>query len=65
MNIDYIFDLPEQTGLEIEHAECELVDRGIQQAATYPLFRFPYTHFGNENSKIAMPSLPCSSEGGF
>lgn len=51
VNIDYIFDLPGQTGLEIEQAGREMVDLGIQQAATYPLFRFPYTLFGKEISE--------------
>ncbi len=51
VNIDYIFDLPGQTELEVEQAGREMVNLGIQQAATYPLFRFPYTRFGEENSK--------------
>jgi oxygen-independent coproporphyrinogen-3 oxidase len=51
VNIDYMFDLPGQTALEIEQAGCEMVDLGIQQVATYPLFRFPYTRMGREVHK--------------
>ena len=49
VNIDFIFDLPGQTELEVEQAGLEMVNLGIQQAATYPLFRFPDTRFGREN----------------
>jgi oxygen-independent coproporphyrinogen-3 oxidase len=48
VNIDYIFDLPEQTPSEIEQASKDLVNLGIHQAATYPLFKFPYTRLGKE-----------------
>ena len=48
VNIDYIFDLPGQTELEVEQAGHEMVDLGIQQVATYPFFRFPYTRLGKE-----------------
>ncbi|MBC8321879.1 MAG: radical SAM protein [Bacteroidetes bacterium] len=48
VNIDYMFDLPGQTELEVEQAGREMVDLGIQQVATYPLFRFPYTRLGRE-----------------
>jgi len=48
LNIDYIFDLPGQTIAEVEQATYEMIKLGIDQAATYPLFRFPYTRFGKE-----------------
>lgn len=48
LNIDYIFDLPGQTITEVEQATYDMVKLGINQAATYPLFRFPYTRFGRE-----------------
>lgn len=48
VNIDFIFDLPEQTALEVEQTAYEMVNLGIHQAATYPLFKFPYTGFGRE-----------------
>jgi len=48
LNIDYIFDLPGQTIPKVEEAIKDLVSFGINQAATYPLFRFPYTQFGRE-----------------
>jgi oxygen-independent coproporphyrinogen-3 oxidase len=50
INIDYIFDLPGQTESEIEQAGREIVKMGVHQAATYPLFRFPYTRLGRELS---------------
>lgn len=46
VNIDFMFDLPGQTAAEIEEAGREMVSLGIQQAATYPLFRFHYTRMG-------------------
>ncbi len=48
LNIDYIFDLPGQTIAEVEQATYDMVNLGIGQAATYPLFRFPYTRMGRE-----------------
>ena len=51
VNIDYMFDLPSQTELEVEQAGREMVDLGVHQVATYPLFRFPYTRFGREIHK--------------
>ncbi len=46
VNVDFIFALPGQSYQEIEQAGHGLVNMGIQQAATYPLFRFPYTKMG-------------------
>jgi oxygen-independent coproporphyrinogen-3 oxidase len=51
VNIDYIFDLPGQTAFEIEKAGIEMVGMGVDQVATYPLFRFPYTRFGKNSHK--------------
>jgi coproporphyrinogen III oxidase-like Fe-S oxidoreductase len=51
INIDYIFDLPGQTEAEVEQAGYAMVKMGIHQAATYPLFRFPYTRLGREFSE--------------
>ncbi|MBN1791506.1 MAG: radical SAM protein [Bacteroidales bacterium] len=51
INIDYIFDLPGQTEAEVEQAGHDMVKMGIHQAATYPLFRFPYTRLGREFPK--------------
>lgn len=48
VNIDYIFDLPGQTESEVEQAAHGMVGLGIQQVATYPLFRFPYTRMGRK-----------------
>ena len=46
VNVDFIFALPGQTYKEIEQAGRTLVSMGVQQAATYPLFHFPYTKMG-------------------
>jgi menaquinone C8-methyltransferase len=51
VNIDLIFDLPGQTESEIEQAGLEIVKLGVQQAATYPLFRFSYTRLGKQFNK--------------
>jgi len=48
INIDYIFDLPGQTPSEIEQAGNDIVKLGVDQVATYPLFRFPYTKLGKK-----------------
>lgn len=55
VNIDYIFDLPGQTEKEVEEAGKEMVKLGMEQAATYPLFSFPYTRFGQEASAKRAP----------
>lgn len=47
VNMDYMFDLPGQTPDEVEQAAREMVNLGVHQVATYPLFRFPYTRWGN------------------
>lgn len=49
INADFIFAIPGQTCNEIEKAGQELVRTGIHQAATYPLFQFPYTGIGKKN----------------
>ncbi|MCX6329380.1 MAG: coproporphyrinogen-III oxidase family protein [Bacteroidia bacterium] len=51
VNVDFIFALPGQTYKEIEQAGNGLVSMGVQQAATYPLFRFPYTKMGQNSIK--------------
>ncbi|MFC2087560.1 coproporphyrinogen-III oxidase family protein [Bacteroidota bacterium] len=51
VNIDYIFDLPDQTTSEVEEAGREMVSLGIDQVAAYPLFRFPYTRLGRESQQ--------------
>jgi len=48
VNIDYMFDLPGQTAEEVEQAGHDMVNLGIHQVATYPLFNFPYTRLGRE-----------------
>jgi coproporphyrinogen III oxidase-like Fe-S oxidoreductase len=46
INVDIIFALPDQTYFEIEQTGEILVQMGVDQIATYPLFRFPYTKMG-------------------
>lgn len=48
VNVDLIFDLPGQSESEIEQAGLEIIKLGVQQAATYPLFRFTYTRLGKQ-----------------
>ncbi len=48
VNMDYMFDLPGQTATEVEQAAQDMVNLGVHQVATYPLFRFPYTRLGRE-----------------
>lgn len=48
VNVDFIFALPGQSYQEIEQAGNVLVGMGVQQAATYPLFYFPYTKMGQD-----------------
>jgi len=45
-NVDFIFALPNQSYDELEQAGRELVEMNIDQVATYPLWRFPYTKMG-------------------
>ncbi len=49
VNVDVMFALPDQTCQEIEQTGHELVALGVDQAATYPLFLFPYTRMGKTN----------------
>ena len=46
VNVDVMFDLPGQTFEEIEETAHQLVAMGVDQVATYPMFRFPYTPMG-------------------
>jgi len=53
VNADIIFALPNQTYSEVEEAGRLLVEMGVDQVATYPLFNFPYTkwpQFARENN---------------
>lgn len=44
VNMDFMFDLPGQTDLEIEQAAKQIVALNVDQIATYPLFNFEYAH---------------------
>jgi oxygen-independent coproporphyrinogen-3 oxidase len=43
VNVDLIFALPNQTHEELRQAGRALIELGVDQIATYPLFSFPYT----------------------
>lgn len=47
VNVDIIFALPRQTCRELRETAEALVELGVDQVATYPLFRFPYTALGS------------------
>jgi len=51
VNLDFIFALPNQTYKEIEEAGQTLVEMGVNQVATYPLFKFPYTKMGSDGEE--------------
>jgi len=59
VNVDFIFDLPDQKLAEVEDAGQTLVDMGINQVAAYPLFSFPYTQLGKETKANgrALPTM--------
>jgi oxygen-independent coproporphyrinogen-3 oxidase len=50
-NADLMFALPDQSISEIVQAAQTLIDMGVDQVATYPLFRFPYTKMGAESDE--------------
>jgi len=43
VNVDLMFALPDQTREELTAEARALIDLGVDQIATYPLFSFPYT----------------------
>jgi oxygen-independent coproporphyrinogen-3 oxidase len=45
VNVDLMFALPNQTHTELRQAARMLIDLGVGQVATYPLFSFPYTRW--------------------
>jgi oxygen-independent coproporphyrinogen-3 oxidase len=47
VNVDLMFTLPGQSREELERAARDLIELGVQQVATYPLFRFDYTRLGS------------------
>ena len=51
VNLDFMFALPDQTFSEIEEAGNILVKMGVNQVASYPLFRFPYTKMGSSGNE--------------
>ena len=53
VNADFIFALPNQTLGEIEEAGHTLVEMGVDQVASYPLFTFPYTKWAEIASGVA------------
>jgi oxygen-independent coproporphyrinogen-3 oxidase len=51
VNADMIFALPDQSYDEVEQTGRALADMAVDQVAAYPLFIFPYTHFGSAAKK--------------
>lgn len=47
VNVDLMFAFPNQTCGEVEQAARSLVELGVHQIATYPLFNFPYARMGS------------------
>ncbi|HEU5102989.1 MAG TPA: coproporphyrinogen-III oxidase family protein [Roseiflexaceae bacterium] len=45
VNVDLMFALPDQTYAELRAEAQALVNLGVDQVATYPLFSFPYTRW--------------------
>lgn len=43
VNVDLMFALPSQTLDELDHDLCRVLDLGVDQVSTYPIFGFPYT----------------------
>jgi len=54
VNVDFMFALPSQTYSEVEESGNILVDMGVNQIATYPLFRFPYTKMGSDGREVIL-----------
>lgn len=59
VNMDFMFDLPNQTNEEIEEAAEEIIKIGVDQVATYPLFNFDYAHLKNNplKKRKAIPTM--------
>lgn len=55
VNIDIIFDLPNQSRAELYQTAHDIVGIGVDQIATYPLFNFPYTRLGKEFTRKRNP----------
>lgn len=51
VNMDFMFDLPGQTKEEISEAVSAMIDTGVHQVATYPLFNFEYSHLNSAYEK--------------
>jgi oxygen-independent coproporphyrinogen-3 oxidase len=58
INTDLMFALPSQTLDELDHDLCRLLELGVDQISTYPIFGFPYTDWGQERGlgKITRPN---------
>jgi oxygen-independent coproporphyrinogen-3 oxidase len=59
VNIDFMFDLPDQTPQEIEDAARQIIEMNVDQVATYPLFNFEYAHLKNSylKKRKALPTM--------
>jgi oxygen-independent coproporphyrinogen III oxidase len=58
VNVDLMFALPNQTLEDWRRDVAVMVDLGVDQVSTYPLFTFPYTELGEQLGvkKVSRPS---------
>jgi oxygen-independent coproporphyrinogen III oxidase len=49
VNVDLMFALPEQDQLQWQKDVTSMVELGVDQISTYPLFQFPYSDLGQQN----------------
>lgn len=58
INVDLMFALPGQTQADWDRDVKAVVDLGIDQLSTYPLFSFPYSDLGTQTGirKVTRPS---------
>lgn len=55
VNVDMMFALPGQTTRDWENDLRAVLDAGVDQLSTYPMFAFPYTDLGKErNARTVM-----------
>jgi oxygen-independent coproporphyrinogen-3 oxidase len=58
VNCDLMFGLPGQTPADIAADVARLIDVGVDQITTYPLFRFPHTEAGRRDGlpRVSRPT---------
>ena len=58
VNTDLMFAFPTQTLNDLDYDLCRMLDLGVDQISTYPIFGFPYTEWGQRSGlgKITRPN---------